>query len=229
MNKLLKFSAAAAAASMIVTMGGADLFGANAQDSGEVPVQTAPITDETMPTAPAVEFVAVEVVQPLPQTDDVTDDAEIGAVVEENLSPAPSAASLRELIAATPVDGQLSQQLECLAGAIYFEARGEPIKGQLGVARVVVNRSEDRRFPDSYCDVVFQRAQFSFVRGGTMPRIKRGSTAWKRAKALAKIAHHGSWESEVRDALYFHANYVRPSWARKKSARATIKTHIFYR
>ena len=62
-----------------------------------------------------------------------------------------------------------------------------------------------------------------------MPRIKTGSTAWKRAKAIARIAHQGLWDSEAHDALYFHAKYVKPSWARKKIARATIDTHIFYR
>ena len=119
--------------------------------------------------------------------------------------------------------------MECLAGAIYFESRGEPVAGQLAVAQVIVNRAESGQFPESYCGVVFQRSQFSFVKGGAMPSIRRGSSAWKRAKAVARIAHEGLWDSQAADSLYFHAKYVRPSWSRKKVARATINTHIFYR
>ena len=107
--------------------------------------------------------------------------------------------------------------------------RGEPLSGQLAVAQVVINRADSSRFPSSYCGVVYQRAQFSFVRSGAMPRINTGSNAWKRAKAIARIAHEGMWESEAEDALYFHAKYVSPSWSRKKTARATINQHIFYR
>ena len=62
-----------------------------------------------------------------------------------------------------------------------------------------------------------------------MPRIRTGSGAWKRAKAIARIAHRGLWDSRASDALYFHANYVRPKWSRRKVALATIDTHVFYR
>jgi spore germination cell wall hydrolase CwlJ-like protein len=173
--------------------------------------------DETTP-----QFVSQEVVQPLET------GAQGGAAHEVELVQ-PQAASLRQLVATTETDFELSEQMRCLAGAIYFEARGEPLSGQLAVAQVVINRAENERFPSSYCDVVYQRAQFSFVRGGEMPRIKAGSDAWQRAKAIARIAHEGMWESEVQDSLYFHAKYVRPSWSRKKVARATINRHIFYR
>jgi spore germination cell wall hydrolase CwlJ-like protein len=67
------------------------------------------------------------------------------------------------------------------------------------------------------------------VKGGNMPRIKRGSSAWKRAKTIARIAHEGMWDSQAGDSLYFHAKYVSPKWSRKKVARATIDSHIFYR
>jgi spore germination cell wall hydrolase CwlJ-like protein len=94
---------------------------------------------------------------------------------------------------------------------------------------VVVNRAEAEAFPDDYCGVVKQRAQFSFVKNGRIPRAKSGSAAWHRAKALARIAHQELWDSPADDALFFHATRVRPSWARKKVARATIERHIFYR
>ncbi|MEM6266512.1 MAG: cell wall hydrolase, partial [Pseudomonadota bacterium] len=123
----------------------------------------------------------------------------------------------------------LSEQMRCLAGAVYFESRGEPLAGQLAVANVVINRADDRRFPASYCGVVYQRAQFSFVKRGRMPRIRTQSAAWRRAKAIAHIAHDGLWESEAADAVYFHATYVRPKWSRRKTRLTEIDTHIFYR
>lgn len=217
-RKVYSLSAAAIAATLFVTVASAEGFGVNAQENGEVSVQTAELTDETVPV-----FVSEPVIQPLPE---VTEEA---AAVTEFSEIAENAGSLRELIADMPVDNALSRQMECLAGAIYFESRGEPINGQLAVGQVVVNRSESSVFPGTYCDVVYQRSQFSFVRGGTMPRINRSSNAWKRAKAIAHIAHQGLWESGAKDSLYFHANYVRPSWARRKQQRTRISTHIFYR
>ncbi len=170
------------------------------------------VTDETVPV-----FVSEEVVQPLPDHSGASD-----AVSSK-------AESLHQLVAGMPRAGDLSREMECLAGAIYFESRGEPLAGQLAVGQVVINRAESGAFPSDYCGVVFQRSQFSFVRGGRMPSIDRGSAAWAKATAIARIAHEGLWQSEARDALFFHAAYVRPSWSRTKIARATIDTHIFYR
>ncbi len=203
-----------------VTFSSANLSGAVAQ---EAEGETAPVTEtettaepvELMPTE--IEFVSEPMIQWVP------------AVEQKAASANVSAGSLRELVAITDTPNTLSEQMHCLAGAVYFESRGEPLNGQLAVAQVVINRADDRRFPASYCDVVYQRAQFSFVKNGRMPRIKTSSTAWTRAKAIARIAHAGMWESEAGDSLYFHADYVRPKWSRKKTARATIDTHIFYR
>lgn len=180
----------------------------------------AQLTDETVPvTAEAVQpvFVSNEVVQQLPET------------VEQAEPEAVRAKSLRQLVATTTPSQQLSEQMRCLAGAVYFESRGEPLNGQLAVAQVIINRTESSRFPSSYCAVVHQRAQFSFVKNGRMPSIKTSSQAWKRARAIAKIAHEGLWDSEAADSLYFHAKYVKPRWSRTKIARATIDSHIFYR
>ncbi len=138
------------------------------------------------------------------------------------------AASLTELVGLVE-PGELSDQMQCLAGTVYFESRGEPLAGQLAVAQVVINRSEDARWPASYCGVVYQRAQFSFVKNGRMPRIRTSSQAWQRAKAIAQIAHEGLWESEAGEAVYFHASYVRPRWSYRKERTAKIDTHIFYR
>ncbi|MEZ5681018.1 MAG: cell wall hydrolase [Erythrobacter sp.] len=216
-RKTTGFTAAIAAA-VTLTFVGIDSSGANAQVAANATPTTAleaPLTEEVVPV-----FVEKEVVQELP----VEAPQEIQETAE-----APRAQSLRELVAAMPATGELSDELQCLAGAIYFESRGEPLSGQLAVAQVIINRAEDRRFPSSYCGVVYQRSQFSFVKGGRMPRIKTGSAAWMRSKAIARIAHRGLWDSEAGNALYFHAKYVRPSWSRKKVALATIDTHVFYR
>lgn len=212
---------AAGAAALIATFVGAEETGINALVAAEATVQTqldqaseAPLTDEVVPV-----FVEAEVVQDIPEEPEES-PAEIAAR---------NAGSLRQLVAEMPGTETMSEEMRCLAGAVYFELRGEALEGQLAVAQVIINRSESQQFPASYCGVVYQRSQFSFVRGGSMPSINTGSTAWKRAKAIAQIAHQGLWESEVDDLLYFHARYVKPGWARKKVARAQIDTHIFYR
>ena len=179
--------------------------------------QTTEQTVEMVPQQP--EFVSNEVVQPL-EDEAGSDEAGTQEI---------KASSLHELVNTVTAEKQLTEQMRCLAGAVYFESRGEPLDGQLAVAQVVINRSEDNRWPASYCSVVYQKAQFSFVRGGRMPAINTASAAWERAKAVATIAHKGLWESKADDAVYFHAQYVSPSWSRRKTRLAQIDTHIFYR
>src|SRR3546814_3191432 len=78
------------------------------------------------------------------------------------------------LVQAQVVPAELDPELKCLAGAVYFESKGETLAGQLAVARVVINRSQSGDFPDSICGVVYQPSQFSFIRDGRMPSIKTG-------------------------------------------------------
>ncbi len=139
--------------------------------------------------------------------------------------------SLLQLIGDMPVpaDTGLTADMKCLAQAVYFEARGEPIDGQLAVAEVVINRAKSDIYPDSYCDVITQRAQFSFVHHGRIPTADESSDAWQRAVAIAEIAQQNLWQSKAADALYFHATYVNPRWAHHKVELAQIDTHIFYR
>lgn len=179
--------------------------------------QDAPALSRDYETAAAAEpeFVSREVVQVLPEP------------AEEEV--APKANSLRELIAQMSTDTDLDEEMQCLAGAIYFESRGEPLDGQLAVAEVIISRAESRQFPADYCGVVHQRSQFSFVKNGRMPSPRTGSVAWKRAKAIAQIAHKGLWDSEAAGSLYFHARYVAPSWSHKRQAMATISRHVFYK
>lgn len=137
------------------------------------------------------------------------------------------ASSLRQLVRQQSVEDSLDAEMQCLAGTIYFESKGESLQGQLAVARVVLARVESSRFPNSICGVVFQRSQFSFVRGGKMPPIRTGHRHWRNAVAIAKIAMNDGWESPVEGALFFHARYVSPGWNLKRLA--TIDNHIFYR
>jgi spore germination cell wall hydrolase CwlJ-like protein len=167
----------------------------------------------------AISFVSEPVVQPLP-----------AETQSQTLTPTlTEAGSLTELVGMVDTDAPMNEQLRCLAGAVYFEARGEPLAGQLAVAQVIINRTEDGRFPRSYCGVVAQPGQFSFMRGSRMPSIRTSTAAWDRAVAVAQIAHQGLWESEAGNAVFFHARYVRPSWSRTKTRLAQIDTHIFYR
>jgi len=137
------------------------------------------------------------------------------------------ASSLRQLVRQQSVDGSLDAEMQCLAGTVYFESKGETLQGQLAVARVVLARVASSRFPNSICGVVFQRSQFSFVRGGKMPPIRTGQRHWRNAVAIAKIAMNDGWESPVEGALFFHARYVSPGW--RLTRLATIDNHIFYR
>lgn len=160
--------------------------------------------------------------------------AQVPALEDAVASPAPEAveptkkfASLRELIDAEDTERALSREEECLAGAIYFEAKSESLEGQHAVAEVVINRSESGRFPGTICGVVYQPSQFSFVRGGRMPAVNRNSRDWQEAVAVARVAMDDSWETPASDALFFHATRVSPRWKLKRVA--TIGNHVFYR
>lgn len=206
------------AAMMFFTLASTEGSGAFAQES-ELAEEASYLAVAEPGEAEGPRFVANEVVQPLPgQTGRTTGEGTIDVPL-----------TLGELVSDMPADGELSRDMRCLAQAVYFEARGEPLEGQLAVARVVINRAESSSFPDDYCSVVTQRSQFSFVKGGAIPQPKTASLAWAHAVAVARIAHQELWDSPAEDALYFHATYVKPSWARQKQARATLARHVFYR
>ena len=118
---------------------------------------------------------------------------------------------------------------ECLANAVYFEARGESLEGQLAVAEVVINRAASGLYPASLCGVVRQPSQFSFVRAGRMPRADRGSDGWRRAVAIARIARSGARRMLAGNVMWYHANYVSPRWGRRLAMAERIGAHIFYR
>jgi len=129
-----------------------------------------------------------------------------------------------------------ARQRRCLATAIYFEARGEPLRGQLAVAQVVMNRVRTPGFPDTICGVVFQGStspprnacQFSFACDGQADFAKDKSL-WAQANTLAKRVTSGKvWLEDIGHATYYHATYVKPNWRRDMNKIKKIGRHIFY-
>ena len=125
--------------------------------------------------------------------------------------------------------GILDEEANCLATAVYFESKGEPLEGQLAVAQVVLNRAASGRYPASLCGVVKQHAQYSFVRDGNFPWIDAGCNAWRRAQAIARIATKRLVASLPSDVLWYHADYVAPRWRQALVKVEKIGAHIFYR
>ena len=136
---------------------------------------------------------------------------------------------LQALVDKFATNEQLDEQMHCLATAVYFEARGESVDGQLAVARVVMNRAASGKYPPSWCATVKQPWQFSFVRNGVFPHIDTQSGAWARAEAVAKLAAANIVPSLSNDVLWYHADYVAPSWGHRLTLVSKIGAHIFYR
>ncbi|MBX9661761.1 cell wall hydrolase [Novosphingobium sp.] len=203
---------AASLATILFSTGGS---GAKAQDI-QIPVAEAPGSSAITVEPRQSVFLPAE--QPLPQPERTDPDS--GDVL-------PSAASLADLVDRTPLPASLSRELECLASAVYFEARSETLAGQLAVGRVIVTRAASGRFPSSYCGVVYQPSQFSFVRANAMPLVKRDSAKWQQAVKIALIADSGAWRSPVEGAMFFHAAHIAPSWGKTRMAR--VDNHVFYR
>lgn len=122
----------------------------------------------------------------------------------------------------------------CLTEALYFEARGETLRGQIAVAEVILNRVDSRRYPDSVCGVVQQgqhrrnACQFSYNCDGRKNRISEGESFTKLGK-LAYVMLNGAERQLTGDAQYYHNTTVRPRWTRKLVKTARIGRHVFYR
>ena len=136
-----------------------------------------------------------------------------------------------------PVNTKSATEVRCLATAIYFEARGEPEKGQIAVAQVVLNRVKNPAYPNTICGVVYQNknirngCQFSFACDGISDRITEPD-AWGEAMSLATRVLNDDrnlYLADVGAATHYHANYVRPIWARTMNKVEKIGNHIFYK
>jgi hypothetical protein len=126
---------------------------------------------------------------------------------------------------------QLDEESRCMAVAVYHEARGEAVEGQLAVARVIMNRAASGKYPASWCAVVKQPWQFSFVNphNGQFPSVDEASASWQRAVGVVRLATANIVPSVSNDVLWYHATYVAPSWGRRLSRAQQIGAHIFYR
>jgi len=126
------------------------------------------------------------------------------------------------------------KQMSCLAEALYFEARGEPIKGQLAVGEVILNRVEDMRYPSSICKVVNQgtgrrfACQFTYTCDGKLETVKERKP-YEIALKIAKILMTTHDRKLTRGSTHYHSNYVNPKWSKKFKRVAKFGRHIFYR
>ncbi len=138
---------------------------------------------------------------------------------------APRPALLATLVAQT-IDANPTAygDRECLARAVFFEARGEPLEGQLAVAQVILNRVASGRFASTVCGVISQHGQFSFDRA----RAPADGRDWRTAKAIAAIAATAAWDVVAPQATAFHATRVAASWTAMRKV-GTIGNHVFYR
>jgi spore germination cell wall hydrolase CwlJ-like protein len=170
---------------------------------------------------------------PPSMTDPLAPPADAQPAVSENGSEAATpavekSASLAEKVAELRSTDAGSRELECLAAGVYFESKSEPLSGQLAVGQVIANRANSKgRFPSSYCGVLFQRGQFSFVRGGHWPAVNKSGMQWKNAVAIARIVDQNLHDSSVGHAMFFHARRVAPGW--RLTRVASIGNHVFYR
>lgn len=196
---------------------------AKAGPSGEPPL---PASNTASPKVSVSELMDPNGVPVLsqPQADEDTSANSTDVAVPAAVKPT---GDLAEMVAQLRSADTGSHELDCLATGVYFESKSEPLAGQLAVGKVIANRTQSGRFPTTYCGVLFQRGQFSFVHGHVLPTISHANRQWQTAVAIAKIVDEHLKESAAGDALFFHARYVSPGWHAKRVA--SIGNHVFYR
>ncbi len=147
---------------------------------------------------------------------------------------APLPSSVHELVDFAGIPAAGDRQQYCLAQAVYFEARGEPAAGQAAVARVILNRVDDDRYPSTICGVVFQGqnaqrgCQFHFACDGLSDR-PHDRTAWETANRIAYMVRENWLPDPVGNSKYFHAVSVgKPDWTRRMVQTAHLGGHLFY-
>ncbi len=210
----------------------------------EQPATRAPVATASQPAAAADASVMVAALQPPVTTDALdainhmtTDGVPLPMTQSQKLAYA------RADVPATIFDGSLfdkkgkrvsEKELNCLATAIYFEARGENYRGQVAVGQVVMNRTGHKLYPDTICGVVFQNqhkrnaCQFSFACDGIPERVTE-KKAWAQAEEIAKGVVSGElYLTEVGYATHYHATYVYPHWAPRMKKVTKVGLHVFY-
>ena len=214
---------------MVISLRSALLICAAMSASSVAPAQVGPSAQPLLPLASSISpsTLAQELLRTADQVS-APSEAEAPAAAEDTAPAIDPSADLATLVAQLRGSEPGSRELECLAAGVYFDSKSEPLAGQLADGEVIANRANSGgRFPGTYCGVLFQRGQFSFVRGKSWPRVARDSKQWKTAVAIAKIVDQDLKDSAIGKALFFHARRVSPRWRLKRVA--TVGNHVFYR
>ena len=197
-----------------------------------------PVSDVMVANEPVMNVKLRELNLQDPAATDNSDGLQEGE--SETLIPGTDSAVDPEMLDPEVIDGievgKKSEEWTCLAEAVYFEARGESLEGQIAVAEVILNRVDSRKYPDTVCEVVQQGAetdsgggcQFSYNCDGKSNAISE-QPAYARAGKVAWMMLEGRPRRLTEEALFYHADYVSPSWARAFIRTAVIGQHIFYR
>ena len=187
-----------------------------------------PLVSASLPKIVSPQSLIVDDLAPLDAPEVPTADQPDADMLPDVAAPPRPTGDLPALVAQLRSSDPGSRERECLAVGIYFESKSEPLAGQLAVGEVIANRANSHgRFPSSYCGVLFQRGQFSFVRGHSLPAVPRAGKQWQTAVAVARIVDQDLKASAAPKALFFHARRVSPGWKLKRVA--SIGNHIFYR
>lgn len=134
-----------------------------------------------------------------------------------------------------PASAFSSSEQKCLANAVYFEARGESLRGQAAVAQVVLNRVRNPAYPNTICNVVYQNqnwrnaCQFSFACDGRKDVVTSPSHYRKAQEVALAVTAGKIFIPEVGSSTHYYAQYVSPGWARYMKKMTKIGLHIFYR
>jgi len=122
----------------------------------------------------------------------------------------------------------------CLATNIFFEARGEDLMGKLAIAEVTMNRVESNKYPDTVCEVVWQRKQFSWTHDGrhddpSRYKSKIDKAAWRDSQVMAYMVMSGELPLASTGVTMYHAEYVKPYWSAHYEYSGQIGKHMFYK
>ena len=209
-------SASVIAAGLLVWIGG----------SGQALAQQV----SNLPVVRAVVNTTAAVSSPLTSTSTYPLSADV-AVAREAGSLQRAGWPLYALVDKFSAGAPLTDEANCIAVAVYHEARGESLEGQMAVAKVIMNRAVSGKYPTSWCGVVKQPWQFSFVnpRTGYMPSVDQASGAWRKALGVTRLAVANAVQSVPTECLWYHADYVAPSWGRRLTKVEKIGAHIFDR
>ncbi len=119
-------------------------------------------------------------------------------------------------------------EIGCLALNIYHEGRGESLRGQSAIAAVTMNRVRSRAYPNSVCEVVWQRKQFSWTNVAAKYHTVTDFTAWSQALVIARLFFDGAQITQIGAATHYHADTVTPYWIAGGKSIGKIGNHIFY-